>query len=354
MISLDDTVALSRLDRAGMLLHLDGFPAQCREGWELGRAWSRVAGPTKPAALVIAGMGGSAMAGDLVRGLLSRELSFPVAVVRDYELPGWVGADATVVCCSYSGETEETLSAYRDASARGAKILIAASGGTLGEEASAKGLPRLTVPPGLPPRAALGYSLFGLLGLVGGWREIDSLERDAEESFTALEKARKRLGPEVPEEKNEAKELARSIVSCLPVICAPDGHLGAVGFRWRTQLNENSKMSVYNCLFPELDHNEIVGWAEPFNVKKAIAIFLRDGAESGRVRLRVDITRELFERSGLPVREVRGDVGSRLGDMAALTYLGDFVSVYAAFLRGFDPTPVDVIGLLKKRLSEGK
>jgi glucose/mannose-6-phosphate isomerase len=354
MILLNDTAALSRMDREGMLLHLDGFPSQCRVGWELGLAWASETRRVKPSALVIAGMGGSAMAGDLVRGLLSRELAFPVAVVRDYELPGWVGADAAVVCCSYSGETEETLSAYRDASGRGADILVAASGGTLGDEASAKGLPRLTIPSGLPPRAALGYSLFGLLGLVYGLGAGDSLKSDADEAFEVLENARTRYSPDVPEEKNLAKELARFIAFCLPVLCAPDGHLGAVGFRWRTQLNENAKMSAYNCFFPELDHNEIVGWAEPFNVEKAVAIFLRDAGESDRLRLRVDITRELLEKSGLPVREVRGDAGSRLANMAALVYLGDFVSVYAAFLRGFDPTPVDVIGLLKKRLSEGK
>lgn len=354
MISLDNTEALSRVDRGGMLVFLDGFPAQCRLGWELGRSWGRASRAEEPAALVVAGMGGSAIAGDLVMGLLARELAFPVVVVRDYELPGWVGPDAVVVCCSYSGETEETLSAYREAAARGARVLVATSGGTLGEEASAKGLPALAIPSGFPPRAALGYSLFGLLGLIDGWGLIESLESDAEESFEALEAARVRLSPEVAEKGNEAKDLARSVVSCLPVICAPVGHLGAVGFRWRTQLNENSKMSAYNCLFPELDHNEIVGWAGPFNVDRAMAVFLRDGTEGDRVGLRIDITRELLEKSGLPVREVRANAVSRLANLAVLTYLGDFVSVYAAFLRGFDPTPVDVIGELKGRLSEGR
>jgi glucose/mannose-6-phosphate isomerase len=337
-----------------MLVHLDGFPAHCREGWELGGAWAAAAGPETPAALVVAGMGGSAMAGDLVRGLLARDLPFPLIVVRDYVLPGWVGRDAAVVCCSYSGETEETLSVFNEAVSRGARVLIASSGGTLGETAAREKLPRLEIPSGLPPRAALGYSLYGLLGLIRGWCALDWLEDDAAGSVEALEAARTRLSPDVAEENNEAKGLARSIVCCLPVICAPEGHLGSVGFRWRTQLNENSKMSAYSCVFPELDHNEIVAWARPFNVDRAAAVFLRDGEETDRMRLRVEVTGELLERSGLAVREARADSGNRLANMAVLTYLGDFVSVYAAFLRGFDPTPVDVIGELKKRLSEGK
>lgn len=354
MISLNDAGEISRMDAGGMLAFLKGFPAHCRQGWELGRAWGDDAGALKPAALVVAGMGGSAIAGDMVCGLMSRELPFPAAVVRDYDLPGWVGSDAVVVCCSYSGETEETLSAYRDAERRGARVLVATSGGSLGEEASSKRLPLLNIPGGMPPRAALGYSLFGLLGLVDSLGSAGSLEDAARESFTVLEEAGRRLGPDEPEAANEAKEVAGEIFSGLPVVCTPGSHLSAVGFRWRTQLNENSKMAAYNCVFPELDHNEIVGWAKPFNVEKAVAVFLRDESESDRMKLRVEITLELLQQSGLPVREVRVKTRNRMAAMAALSYFGDYVSVYAAFLRGFDPTPVDVIENLKKRLSEGK
>jgi glucose/mannose-6-phosphate isomerase len=277
-----------------------------------------------------------------------------VVVVRDYVLPAWVGPGATVVCCSYSGETEETLSAYRDAVSRGARLLVATSGGTLGAKAAEAGLPALEIPAGLPPRAALGYSLYGILRLVSGWNLIGWLADEAEDSIAALEEARIRLSPDVTEESNEAKTLARSVSSCLPVICASEAHFAPVGFRWRTQLNENSKMSAYNCVFPELDHNEIVAWAQPFNVERAVAVFLRGEDEAQRTELRLRITKELLEKSGLSVREVRAGTESRLAGMAVLAYLGDFVSVYAAFLRGFDPTPVDVIGELKKRLIEGK
>jgi glucose/mannose-6-phosphate isomerase len=233
-------------------------------------------------------------------------------------------------------------------------VLVAASGGSLGEEAASRNIPRLTIPAGMPPRAALGYSLFGLLGLAESLGFAGSLEEAARESFAVLEDVRGRLGPEEPEETNEAKELARRIASGLPVVCTPGGHLGAVGFRWRTQLNENSKMAAYNCVFPELNHNEIVGWAKPFNVERAAAVFLRDETESERMKLRMEITRELLQKSGLPVREVRVKTQHRMAGMAALSYFGDYVSVYAAFLRGFDPTPVDVIGDLKRRLSDGK
>lgn len=354
MISLDDTGAFGSLDKSAMLGLVDAFPDHCREGWSLGERWARDASAHRPSSLVIAGMGGSAMAGDLVRGLLLRDLPIPFVVVRDYAMPGWVGPETAVVCCSYSGETEETLSAFRHALDLGARVLVVSSGGTLRDEASAKRLSCLTVAPGLPPRAAMGYSLFGLLALIEGWGMSPPMADDVAETFSVLDEERSRLRAEVPERDNEAKALARSLAPGLPVVCAPEGHLGAVGFRWRTQLNENSKLVAYNCLFPELNHNEVAGWAKPFNVQRPVAVFLRDHWESDRNKLRMEITRELLEDAGLPVREVWGGGKSRIASMASLAYLGDYVSVYAALLRGFDPTPVDMIGLLKKRLSEGK
>ena len=354
MISLDDAAALARVDRDGMLGLLESFPLQCREGWSLGADLAGRAGSQPPSSLVIAGMGGSAIAGDLVRGLLSTELPMAVTVVRDYVMPGWVGPDTTVVCCSYSGDTEETLSAFGHALRLGSRVVAVTSGGALSREASSRGLPCLKVPPGLPPRAALGYSLFGLIAIVDGWGLTRPLGGEAEESFGALEEGAAWWGAEAPEGRNEAKKLAKELCRTLPVICAPEGPLGAVGLRWKTQFNENSKLVAYNCLFPELDHNEIVGWARPFNVGGAVAVFLRSADEPERLRLRMEITRDMFEEAGLPVKEVWGVPARPMAQMAALTLLGDYVSVYAALLRGVDPTPVDAIGVMKERLSKGQ
>jgi glucose/mannose-6-phosphate isomerase len=353
MISLDDRDELSRLDPEDMLGLVDSFPGHCREGWALGTEWARRAG-SAPKSLIVAGMGGSAMAGDLVRGLFSEALPLPLAVIRDYKLPGWAGPYTTVICCSYSGDTEETLSAFDHSLEVGARVLVISSGGALSEEASKRGIARLPVPPGMPPRAALGYSLFGLFALVHGWGLASGIEEEVEESLAQLEEARGRWGVGVPEEQNEAKGLARALAPALPVLCAPEGPLAAVGFRWRTQLNENSKMAAYNCVFPELDHNEIVGWAKPFNVGQPAAVFLRGPGESERMKLRIEVTRTLLERAGVPVVEAWSEAEGVMAGMAGLTLLGDYVSIYAAFLRGFDPTPVEVIGALKKALSEGK
>ncbi len=353
MISLDDRDELSRLDPDDMLGLVDSLPGHCREGWVLGTEWARRAGPT-PKSLIIAGMGGSAMAGDLVRGLFSEALPVPLAVVRDYNLPGWAGRDTAVICCSYSGNTEETLSAFGHSLKVRARVLVISSDGALSEEASKRGIARLPVPPGIPPRASLGYSLFGLFALVCGWGLASDVEEDVEESLAHLEEAGSRWGVGVPEEQNEAKGLARDLARALPVLYAPEGPLAAVGFRWKTQLNENSKMAAYNCVFPELDHNEIVGWAKPFNVEKPAAVFLRGQGESERMKLRIEVTRTLLEKAGVPVLEAWSEAERNMAGMVGLTLLGDYVSVYAAFLRGFDPTPVEVIGALKKALSEGK
>jgi len=353
VISLDDSAAFASLDKGGMLALLDKFPSQCREGRDLGARWAEAAGAATPEAMVVAGMGGSAMAGDLVRGLTASELAIPLVVVRDYDLPAWVGPSTVVVCSSYSGNTEETLSAFRAALDAGARVLAVSSGGELAAEAEKRGIPCLTLPGGLPPRAALGYSFFGLLSLLEGWGLLGSLAEDAGEALEALDAMRGEIGPVVPERENEAKRLARTLSRALPVLCAPEGHLAAVTFRWRTQLNENAKMAAYNCLFPELDHNEIVGWAAPFNVDRPVAVFMRDSWESGRNRKRIEITREIMEKAGVPVREAWGR-GSRMTSAVCLSYLGDYVSVYAAFLRGVDPTPVEAIEELKRKMKEDR
>ncbi len=351
MISLDDMSALGRLDKSDMLGLIDAFPRHCREGWNLGLEWAGCAGLKAPGSIVVAGMGGSAIAGDLVLGLVSRALKIPMVVVRDYELPGWVGPGTAVVCCSYSGETEETLAAFRRARESGAYLLTISSGGTLSREAEASGASNLPVPGGMQPRAALGYPLFGLIALIETLGAAGTMAQDVRKTFEALEEARLLWGEGVPEDRNEAKSLARALAGALPVVYAPEGPLGAVGFRWRTQLNENSKLIAYNCVFPELDHNEIVGWARPFNVERPVAVFLRDRNEPERMRYRIEITRDLVADAGVAVKEAWAD-GDPLACMACLTYLGDYASVYAAFLRGYDPTPVDVIGRLKEKLSE--
>jgi glucose/mannose-6-phosphate isomerase len=291
------------------------------------------------------------MAGDLVRGLLEDRLPVPMTVVRDYRLPAWVGPGAVVVCSSYSGNTEETLSAFAHALDVGARVLVITSGGKLKREAGGNGLEILELPAGIPPRAALGYSLFGLLALVENWDLIPSLEKEVGEALEVLAEGRSLWRASTPRRSNKAKQVAAKIAHALPLLYAPEGATQAVAFRWKTQLNENSKMVAYNCALPELDHNEIVGLKKPFAADRPLALFLRDRREPGRMKDRVEITKDLLKDAGLEVMEAWGRGRGALARMVSLVYLGDYVSAYAGFLRGFDPTPVKVIEKLKKELA---
>lgn len=351
MISLDDRKALSSLDREGMLRLIDSFPTHCRKGWSLGKAWARRAGVSPPSALVIAGMGGSAVSGDLLKGLLEDRLPFPMAVVRDYTTPAWVGRDALIICSSYSGNTEETLSSFDHARDLGATVLAVTSGGKLLREAAGEGMETLKLPKGLPPRAALGYSLFGLLALIESWGVMPSVEREAAEAFKVLAEGRSLWNARKPQRANKAKQTASKLVQALPVIYAPEGASQAAAFRLKTQLNENAKMTAYNCALPELDHNEIVGWGKPFNSERPLVLFLRDRREWKRMRDRVEITKDLLKDAGVPVAEIWSRGRGATARLVSIVYLGDYVSAYAGLLRGFDPTPVKVIEKLKKELA---
>jgi glucose/mannose-6-phosphate isomerase len=354
MTDLDNAAEMARTDGHGMLDLVESFPEQCRRGWELGTSWAAGAGIGPPSSLVVAGMGGSAIAGDLVRGLLARDLPIPTAVTRDFEVPVWVGPDTLVICCSYSGNTRETISAFEHARGLGARVAAITSGGELLRRSSAAGSgpDPLIMPGGLPPRAALGYPLFGLLALVDSWKLTSTMSDDAAGAFASLDEAKARWGVEAPEDRNDAKALARELASALPIICAPEGPLGAVAFRWRTQLNENAKMVAYDCRFPELHHNEIVGLAGPINVKRPVVVLLRSRDECECLRARMEITRGLVERAGVRVVEFESSFEGSMASMVALAYLGDYVSVYTAVVRGVDPTPVEAIDALKKQSEE--
>jgi len=351
VVDLDDLEAAQALDKGGMLALVEAFPVHCEEGWRLGTEVASGTGRPEFDTIVFAGMGGSAVAGDIAAGLLAGELSVPCLVWRDYGLPAWAGKDALVICSSYSGETEETLSAFREALVRGCRLIGVTSGGTLERECRAAEVPVIPLPGGLPPRASLGYALLAVLSLFRAWGLGGPPEVEVREAVTALRRLADRLRLSVPQEENPAKSLAKKVSVSLPVLLAAGRHLGPVAYRWRTQLNENAKMAAYNCEFPELDHNEIVAWRRPFNVERPLALFLRDASEPKRLRKRVEITREILKAAGVPAEEVRGE-GGPFSSALCLISFGDYVSVYASFARGLDPTPVAAIESLKAKMRD--
>ncbi|MGQ0549831.1 MAG: bifunctional phosphoglucose/phosphomannose isomerase [Armatimonadota bacterium] len=355
---LDDPREIARIDAGGMRDLVARFGRMTTEGWEAGAGVplpppGRAGGRT---AVVVAGMGGSAIGGDLLRSLLSPAAAVPVIVVRDDRLPAFVGTETLAFVCSYSGETEETLATYDAARAAGASIVAVTSGGTLADRARSDGCATVRVPAGLPPRAALPYLFPSMLRVVArmGIARVD--EADVHETATVLSNLAGRWGAAIATADNPSKQLAVRLVGSIPAIYAASQMTAPAAQRWKTQLNENSKMPALWNTFPELGHNETVGWAgaPPGSEGGPCVVILRDRDDSERTALQVSVTRRLAFGRARGVEEVWSQGSSRLARLLSLVLAGDFVSVYLAVLRGVDPTPVDVISRMKLAMQEAQ
>lgn len=348
---LDDREAIGRVDPSGMGDLIMSLPEQWREAAEIARSAS-LPDFGRPERVVVLGLGGSAIGGDLARSLLERVSPVPIAVNRDYGVPAYVDDRTLVVASSYSGGTEETLTAAKEAEARGARVIAISTGGDLGAMAKAKGWPLVVLPGGLSPRAAIGYSFVPLLVTLERVGLCDSVEEALVETASLLERQRDRYGLEVPAASNPAKQLALELKGRLPLIYGSCGWKGTAAYRWKTQINENAKAPAYWNVFPELNHNETVGWESPDGVMKNVhLVILRDEADPPRVQARIDITREIMEESVADVTELWAEGTSDVARLFSLIYPGDFVSYYLALAYRNDPTPITMIDLLKSRLA---
>lgn len=349
---LDDPHRCRALDPQDMLGLVQRTPEFLQEGWRLGAAAETL---DPPRHLLVLGMGGSGIGGDLLRGLLYDRARFPVTVVKDYSLPAWVGPGMVAFACSYSGNTEETLSAYQAARAAGVRCVAITSGGQLAERAQRDGAVWVKIPSGLPPRAALGYLLGPMLATVHRWGWVESLPQEVEEAASTLRKLARRWGPEVATPDNPAKQLARQLAGRVPVVYAVSRLTKAAGLRWKTQLNENSKVYATWNVFPEVNHNETVGWALAGQPEGLLAVVvLRDPDDPPRLVRRVQVTRELALAQAASYHEVWAEGATPLSRVLSLVLFGDLVSVYLAYLNEVDPTPVRIIDELKRRLESDK
>lgn len=314
--------------------------------------------------LVLCGMGGSAIAGDLVQPLLAAG-AVSLTVWRDYGLPAWAGAGDLVIGASYSGQTEETLSSFEAAAGRGCRRLAITSGGALAERARAEGLPAVILPGGLPPRASLGWGLgalvrvLGRLGLVSAGAQ--AIEAGASRLAFADAARRAPWGSEAgtaapdPDGNVPVAELARQLAGRVPVIYTCGGESHAAGLRLRAQLNENSKVPALLAAFPELDHNDLVGWdLEPSARDRFVLLILRAADEHPRTSLRVGLTRELLTGQFAGIHELRGGGPDALTRVLSLVQYGDYLSCHLALARGVDPVPVERIVSLKEALARAK
>ncbi len=354
-MNLDDYARFDELDPSGMLKRIGELPQQCRTAWALAQ------GPELPPVydavrhVVILGMGGSAIGGALLQGLVAGECAVPITVVRGYTLPAFVrGPETLVVGCSYSGNTEETLSALGEALERGTRPVVVTTGGKLAALAQERGIPQVRFDYQSQPRAALGYSFILLLGLLSRLGLVQDYSADLEEATRVMEEWQVEIGPGVPMARNAAKSLAGRLVDRLPVVYGA-GFLAAVANRWKTQFNENSKHWAFFEVLPELNHNAVVGFGIPQAVReRAAVLMLRSNLDLPRVQVRWEVTRELLLRETVVAEVLQGRGVSKLAQMLSLIHFNDHVSFYLAMLNGVDPTPVETIVFLKRRLAEAQ
>jgi len=352
MSILDDLEGQRKLDQQGMLETIRGLPEQCRQAWRAAHAPDLPPDYSQIDRIVMLGMGGSAIAGDMLRVLLQRECAIPVFNVRQYDLPPYVDERTLVIASSFSGNTEETLSAFSQALAKPAKKLAATSGGQLLTTARANGVPVFTYEFQGTPRAALGWSLMPLLAIAQRLGLMPGLERDVEEALAIMEELQEHIGEGVPAAGNPAKHVAQRLHGRLVVVYGA-GILTEVAHRWKTQLNESSKAWCFYEELPEANHNAIVGYELPPDITHSTAVvFLQSDLLHPRVQLRYQFTQRMLEKAGVEVLTVDGRGQSALAQMLSAVLFGDYVSYYLAILNGVDPTPTTVIENLKAWLAQ--
>jgi glucose/mannose-6-phosphate isomerase len=336
-------------DPEGMLGNVLAQPLQL--GDALWRAQSaNIPGTDRPGGLVVCGMGGSAIGGDLAAAALGDRATRPITIVRGYALESWTGPDSLVLCCSYSGDTEETLACFEAAGAAGAGRVVLTTGGKLAQAARDEGVPVIGVPAGMQPRAAVLYMIIGTLECAALCGAAPGLHSEIDAATGLLEELSAEWGPEAPDE-SQAKAVAAQLQATVPVIHGA-GPTTGLARRWHTQLNENANAAAFWTELPEANHNEICGWERGRQIAPLAAVFLCDPDQHPRMQRRIQLTGEEAEHAGAPSLVLHSRGESRLERVLSLLLLGDLVSVYLAVLEGVDPTPVEPIGRFKAALAD--
>ena len=297
--------------------------------------------------IVVAGMGGSAISADLLKPFLRDELQIPLFVNRDYVLPKFADENTLVIISSYSGNTEETISCFKEAVKKGCKIIAVSTGGWIKTFAGKNNFPCINLKKGFQPRFALGVSFFTLLKILQSL-ELIPLQDEVVSEITSLWKNK---GIEYSGEENIALKHAEELTGFIPLIYS-SANFEAVGYRLKCQFNENSKLHAFNNVIPELNHNEIIGW-ETFQEKQLNVklITIIDNDYHAQILSRFDITRELAQKSGVDIIVLKSNEENIKVRIMDLIFLGDWITYYLAVLRGYDPSEIDYIHELKQRLA---
>lgn len=344
---LDDIRTVRKLDKSDMLGTIGELPAHLVEGLRRGR----MSGLPRfePKNVLVCGMGGSAIGGDLLREWMSVSSDVLCVTQRDYSLPPWAGKDSLVIIASYSGNTEETIAMMEEARRRRAKIVVISSGGKISDMASTLSIPHAKIITGLVPRASMGYIFGAMLGVVER-AGLVTLDKHIEEALRVMNQSISECRQSVPTCENPAKRLAHEILPSIPIIIGYEVSK-PVAKRWANQMNENGKSLAIASELPELDHNEIVGLMEDGRVQGFAPVFLDHEVQNQAMRARIEATKSMLARR-TKVFSVQASGLSPLAKMLSLVVIGDYTSAYLGILRRRDPSSTEAIAELKEMLAK--
>jgi glucose/mannose-6-phosphate isomerase len=318
------------------------FPGQLEEALRIGQSYSFAAPAEMPASVVLTGLGGSGIGGSIVQNYVFDKLKVPFVVNKDYFLPAFVNASTLVIICSYSGNTEETLAAMKQAIKAKAKIVCITSGGQIAALAAKKGYDCIILPGGMPPRACIGYSVVQVLFVLKHFGMLKT--KFAAEITAAIEL----ITSDLKAIDKKAQAIAQKLVGKTPIIYAAQDYEG-LAVRVRQQINENSKMLAWHGAIPEMNHNELVGWRDKDDTRAVL--LLRNEDDYERVQTRMEINKKIIRKYTPNIIEVYSKGASYWEKIFYFIHLTDWVSVYLADLHGVDATEVKVIDHLKGSLA---
>jgi glucose/mannose-6-phosphate isomerase len=353
-LDLEDLNQMRAIDRDDMLSHIEALPDQFEDAWEVAQSLPLPDTHRDPRQIVLCGMGGSAIGGDLIAALISATSSVPFTVARGYDLPAYaVGPDTLVIASSHSGDTEETLSAAEQALDNGTQLLAIATGGQLAEHAESNAYPLWQFNYQSQPRGAIGWSLGLLVGLAHRLELAPNLEANLREGVAILREQRANYSADSPLSDNPAKRGAGQLCGRIPVIYG-SGVFEPVARRWKCQLNENAKVWAQFEPMPEANHNTVTGIGFPEDrIPNMMAVFITSREiDHPRVYLRHKLTHQIYLEHGIMVDKFRPQGTSALAQMCHAIQYGDYMSYYTAIAYGADPTEIAPIMELKAQLAQ--
>jgi len=346
---MSDVDRFAGTDPQDMRGQIEALPEQLEAGWALGMRQPSPAGG-KPALVILAGMGGSAIGADLVAAYAGSMLPVPLIVWRGYDLPACAGPETLVVLSSHSGNTEETLSAYDAGRRASARLLAVTTGGELARRCDTSGIPVWRFEHHGQPRAAVGFSFALILAALHRLGLVSDAGGDIRLAAQAMRDQQQGLRPESAVTRNPAKRMAGQLLDRMPLIVG-GGLLAPVARRWRTQIAELAKAVAQFEELPEADHNMVAGVGQPESlITRTMAVFLRAGLDSPHLAARVEATRQVLMVEGFNTDVIDAAGTTRLAQQWTCLHYGDYVAYYLAMAYGVDPTPVAAIEDLKARL----